>query len=57
MDRAVARPAIRFPDHAMLDHLTDIAHVEPLPASRALHEVICLGFGDAVSVLTRVRHP
>src|SRR5260370_22378230 len=35
---------------AVLDHLAQLAHVESLTASWALHEVIGLGLGDAVGV-------
>ena len=30
--------------------LAKVAHIEPLPAVGAPHEMICLGLGDAVSV-------
>src|SRR5207247_9650589 len=33
-----------------------VAHVEPLPARRALHVAVGLGPSDAVDVLTRCRH-
>ena len=35
-------------------YLAEIAHVEPFEAARAFHEMICLGFGDAVSVNTYI---
>jgi len=41
----------------MLGDLTEIAHVEPLPATGTFHLMIGFGFGDAVSVLARFRHP
>jgi hypothetical protein len=31
-------------------HFAHLAHVEPLTAARALHEVIGLGFGDAIGI-------
>jgi hypothetical protein len=34
----------------MYQHLAQVAHVEPLTAARALHEVIDLGFGDGVCI-------
>jgi hypothetical protein len=34
----------------MRQHLLEVAHVEPFSAARALHEMIGLGFGDAVSI-------
>ena len=39
----------------MLCDLTEIAHVEPLPARRAFHVVVGLGPSDAVDVPTRFR--
>jgi hypothetical protein len=39
----------------MFEHLTQIAHVEPLPACWAFHVVVGLCPSDAVDVLTRFR--
>jgi hypothetical protein len=33
----------------MRQQLVEVAHVEPFSAARALHEMISLGFGHAVS--------
>jgi hypothetical protein len=38
----------------MLDDLDEIAHIEPLRAGRALHEVIGLIFGEAICVDPRL---
>jgi hypothetical protein len=34
----------------MLNHLPEIAHIEPSRTHRAFQEMIGLGFGDAISV-------
>jgi hypothetical protein len=39
----------------VLCELTEIEHVEPLPARRSFHVVVGLGPSDAVDVLTRFR--
>ena len=34
----------------VLDHLTKVAHVEPLTAAGAFHEMIGIVFGDAINI-------
>jgi hypothetical protein len=40
----------------VLDDLGEIAHIEPLPTGRALHEVIGLIFCDVICVDPRLCH-
>jgi hypothetical protein len=47
-----------FADHNlrvvnMRQHVVEVAHVEPFPATWAFHEMIGLGCGDAASVRTK----
>jgi hypothetical protein len=51
--------AIRDDDYCILvvdvvHNFAQIAHVEPLAAARAFHEVIGLGFGDAVRIVAGI---
>ncbi len=49
-------PFLDFLIMDMLCVLTEIAHIEPLPARRAFHVVVGLCPSDAVDVPTRFRH-
>ena|SRR6266567_2459092 len=40
----------------MLDDLTETAHIKPLSADRASHEMVGLGFSDAVNVNAGLGH-
>jgi hypothetical protein len=38
----------------MIGDLTEIAHIEPLLADRALHEMVGFGSSDAISIATSI---